>query len=682
MNRLQNFITTHRLPVVYLLIGIALRLIYNFLFNHLIDITWHLAFARSVAETGNLTEGFLAVLRAGDESQLHGKIWYQLIALWLHFLNFVKIIKLELLLDTRPFTETFTYLIGFRQWSPPLYQLISIKLIQFVWDIPLAIYLYLTAKELGVKKPHYILLFWAVNPYLMMVGYAIMMTEIAMLTAFVAGCYYWIKALRSTQKNNYYIFGILTAVLLALGAVIKQTPLLLIPFAILSLTKNIRTFLIFSIAAGCSYLLLRQPWAPDAILVKKYFFLSPQSTGIFKFTFNRVPYFLLFYGLLFFIVSLNRKIISANVHNIFKLVTVILCLIYITDTVFFVQFVTWILPFAGLIALSDAKNLWILFSTLLAVTLKTLHSGDYFSTLLSPTIGSRYSNYLNNSVLINKYFSYQLYDSLLHTIIIILFIITAVSLITQLFNKTDRLGELIQEKIKKFDYKKIVWIFFFLYLFFIIADYVVKSPYISLPQQQFQISDREVKVTRDPLLIRVNNPQKYSINAIQLSTIRKAFPYDEHTVFRFSKNGRELFTQKVHDFEFPTKSDDLFTIFLDKPIKEKQFDVAIYKEKGINEIIFYEAKQISELSVPGNKLYVGYDTPQGNEVLDVQFADQIFPFYLRGSYGINDIIKGLRSHFTGKAKTIFYGSYFLSIILLLLLSYVISRMKSNSLNQD
>ncbi|MGB9707578.1 MAG: hypothetical protein ACPL1D_02395, partial [Microgenomates group bacterium] len=130
--------------IALLFLGIGLRLIYGLLFNQMVDYMNILALIKSIADTGNFTYGLIALKRIGFEVQLYGKIYYQIIALWLKLLNWLGLVQIKYLFDTKPLTDPQSYMIGLWQWSPPLYQLTLIKLIQFFWDFLFVFFFYKT----------------------------------------------------------------------------------------------------------------------------------------------------------------------------------------------------------------------------------------------------------------------------------------------------------------------------------------------------------------------------------------------------------------------------------------------------------------------------------------------------------------------------------------------------------
>ena len=190
MKRIKKIIEDNRLELTFLFLGIGLRLIYSLFFTQMVDFINILALVRSVAETGNLIDGFTALKRIGFEVQLYGKIFYQVLGFWLIFLDKIKLLHIPFLLDTKPLGNIHSYLIGLWQWSPPLYQLVAIKQIQFVWDIIFGFFTYLSAKMINKKLAPLAIAFWAFNPYFMMINYAFLMPDILMMGCLIAGSYF------------------------------------------------------------------------------------------------------------------------------------------------------------------------------------------------------------------------------------------------------------------------------------------------------------------------------------------------------------------------------------------------------------------------------------------------------------------------------------------------------------
>ena len=265
----------------------------------MIDFMHILAMVKSIADTSNFTSGLITLKRLGFEIQLYGKIYYQIIALWLTFLEKINLLRIQFIFDTKPFQDATSYMTGLWQWSPPLYQLTAIKLIQFLWDFIFVFFLYKAAQLINKNLAWLAILFWAVNPYFMMINYAFFMPDIFMMASFVVGVYFWLKAIKE-KKLGVNSITILSLFFLVLGAIIKQLPLLLIPFFILSFANNKRSFLKLIGLFLTFYFILKQGWAQDSYFINKFFLFSKESMGILRNNFNSMPYFLIFYSMIFF----------------------------------------------------------------------------------------------------------------------------------------------------------------------------------------------------------------------------------------------------------------------------------------------------------------------------------------------------------------------------------------------
>ena len=144
---IKNLIKEKKDIILLVLLGVLIRLIFSLLITHIFDFRNILTLIKSVATTGNLSDGFFEVRKIGIDAQLYGKIYYQIGSLWLIFLNKVGI------LDSHFFQELFN-------WEIPLYQLIYIKLLQFFYDFLLLFFLYKIAVLLKIKNKNWLIVFF------------------------------------------------------------------------------------------------------------------------------------------------------------------------------------------------------------------------------------------------------------------------------------------------------------------------------------------------------------------------------------------------------------------------------------------------------------------------------------------------------------------------------------------
>lgn len=654
--KIKKIVRDHQIFLGFLFLGIAIRAFASFSLNHLIDITWHLAFARSVFDTGDLTEGFMTILRAGDTSQIHGKIWYQIMAAWLWILEQLRLIRVDYLLDTKAFSDSANYLVGFRQWSPPLYQLTAIKAIQFVWDMLLAISMYGLASRLRVKHPSFIILFWALNPFLIMVGYGIMMTEIAMLFGLVGGIYYWVCATDAKTEKNRIIHYALATGFFAFGAVIKQLPLLMIPVMLLTVIHKKRVALTIILSFLTTYTLLRQPWAGDHALIQNYFFFSEQSMGLFRYKIAEIPLFLIFYGSLLWYVFAKRFSLIKEPVRILELCILVIAIVYAVDATFFVQFLTWILPLAGLYALYDKKNMWMLFFVFGALYLKLFMSHDYYAGLLAPTIGSRFYDLLHHTNTIERFISYKFLDLIFSFIVKAVYIVIGIVLFLKIHTGRHAMMESL-EKIRTPFISTVLGIFL-LYVGIFVGDFFIAKQHIKVPQYAFQTEWKELSTKANPMSVAVNNKVGYTIRALTLPLTHDGSNFNDATIFTI-QTPKETFAVKVPDFKLPRNYENEYTIYFPKPIRDSSFTITISKEKNLNNVRLYEGRAIEQINSPGNSIYQGYDTQGKDRLVTYDFGkNKEFVLFLRGDYTFRDIVTGLTFHMSHTLKKIYFGTYF------------------------
>lgn len=673
-----------RLILGLIFLGIGFRLLYGFLFNQMLDYMNILSLAKSVAETKTVTGGLIALQKLNFSTQLYGKIFYQIIALWLIFLEKINLLQIRFIFDTKPFQDIASYMIGLWQWSPPLYQLTAIKLIQFLWDFLFVFFLYKTAQLINKKLAWLAILFWAINPYFMMINYAFFMPDIFMMASFVAGVYFWLKAIKE-KKLGVNLNSILSLFFLVLGAIIKQLPLLIVPFFIISFATNKKSFFKLIGVFIIFYFLFKQGWAQDSYFINKFFLFSKESMGILRNNFNSMPYFLIFYSIIFLLLIKNKEKILMQYENIIILTITIISLTYINDPIFFIQFTIWILPFTFLAALISSKYQTIFSLSMLAILLKGWQNEFYLSAMLSPTIGAMYNEFLSNKIFIDKFFSFEIYDLILKFTIFLCYLIIFIECLSFIFYKKSIFFAIFEKLNLNFSIKKIILILFASYIGFNLIDYKIKSSFILLPQKKYQIQTEEINLTKKPINIEIYNPGLKKINALQLIISRKGkLTYDDYLIFDFYQNGKKFLSKKISDFEIPQTTDEKLIVFLPKTIDKKSFSIKIYKEKGINEIVVYKARFLNQLNKPENGLYNGYEIPPDQSLIQVKFdrEENIFPLTFRGKYELKDIFYAFRHHTQGKLKKIFFVTYltltlFIFIVSLFLLKNHFSKIKTS-----
>ncbi len=356
--KVKVFFHNRRKLISFVILGIIVRLIFAILFTHSFDFFNILVLIKSVADTGNIVEGFFVVKKIMSlDIQLYGKIYYQLAAVWLNILDFLKIIDIRYIFDNKGYTEAESYLSGFGQWSPPLYQLTSIKLFQFIYDFIFLFYFIKIATLIfGPKYNKYLVLFWALNLPMIYVGYAMFQSDLAMVAFLIGGIYYAIIA----SKENSKIMSrsiLLMLVFFAIGAVIKQVPILfVIPF-LMVISRSVKSFMISSVFFGFCYVLLSQSYLKDGALMKQFFLNSEESLALFHFRLNDVPIFLVLYLLFTIGVYIFRTHIQTNNFHIITISTILLLIVFISEDMryFFVQFSIWIIPFLALLTIKDFR---------------------------------------------------------------------------------------------------------------------------------------------------------------------------------------------------------------------------------------------------------------------------------------------------------------------------------------
>lgn len=675
---MYNFIKRHKLIFQLLLLGLIVRLLFMFFFNSTFDFFNILAISKSVSDTGNLTDGFFVLKRNGLEVQLYGKLYYQLTALWLKILEAVKVLDIRYLFDTKAYQGAADYMVGLFHWGPPLYQLISIKFLQLFYDGIFVYSLYNIAKLINEKYSKSILLFWAIVPFLMIVPYSVFQSDFTMLTFLTAGTYLWMKELSQPNSKPVTVGKVSTIILFALGAVIKQVPIVFLPLVIISFSRNIVTSVFYTLISLLAYLVIRQPWAADATLIQQFSLLSTESTAIFSFRLNGTSIFLFLYLLITLAVFLYRKSIFSDPKKVIYIIALLLAAIYLTEdsTLLFPQFNLWIIPFLALLTLIRKEYGLLLLAPIFGF-FKRLMIGVDLSGLLNPTFGYGFNHLLDYKDLI-RFASQDLLGTALTSFMAFLYICLAVLVLGDLFDIKS--FENIREKLKVFKFSLIqiaVTITLGYYALFAI-DMIVKTRVTLLPSPNYQMTSK-LALSKKPIEVNVTNSERQTINGLELPAHRASLSYPDYTVFKFlDDKNNELFTQKVSDFTFPKLSDEMFNIPLNKPINNSRFKVLIYKEHNYNTIYFNSVKFTGD--VMGGSIY---NNPKDSAVLKLEFPKETFAINFRGQYGWNQIVQGVSYHLKSKPK--FFIAYFSLIAILIAVLVFISlaiKDRDNSLTTN
>ncbi len=676
----MSFIRKHYKVLSLLFLGIGVRLIYSLLFTQMLDIVNVLAVVRSVAETGSVVGGFNALLRVGFESQLYGKIYYQTIGLWLSVLDSIGLLHIEYLFDTKGFTDYSSYLNGLWLWSPPVYQLTLIKLIQFLWDGLFVAVLYSAARQVNRAQAHLAILFWAVNPYFMMINFSFLMPDIFMLACFVGGFVFWIKALQNTKKeiNRNTLVAL---ALFTLGAVIKQVPLLAIPPLLISTNRSWKSLVIYIGSTALMYFIFKQGWSMDAETINSYFLFSKESMALLANHFNGIPYFLYMYGFFMLYLLKQKEVVFRSLDRVLLVIISIILIVYMNDPIFFIQFLLWILPFAFLYALHNKRFNWIFVFAMIAMFIKGWSNESYLSLLLSPTIGALYNNVIDNKFFIDAIFNFQIYDLMLKFIIMFLFSSTLIESLSLLFRSKPLFTQVFEKYIPNIRIKNVIILFGIMFVVFIIIDYQIKSKYVLIPQRKYQLSETQIPIGANPIIVHVNNQNNRTITALRMSLMQAGKIQEGETIFELRENGKTTVTKKVNDHLFPTSVDDPFILIFPKKITSKKFDILIYKKDDINKIVFFESKQLGQINFDEMSIFGGYERPNEKDLLQVSFENAVFPIYFHGIYSFNDIGRAFSHHANSMLKKGFFSAYIVSAVLLISFSYGIYRYGKKHDNQ-
>ncbi len=639
----------NRTVVAIILFGIILRLLAMFFLNYTFDFFNILALVKSVADSGSLVPGWVALKRTGLEVQLYGKIYYQIAAFWLTTIaRFTNLIDLNHFFDR---SELF-------QTGPALYQLIAIKMVQFLYDGLLVFFLYKIARLFEVKKAHYILLFWAINPFLILVPYAWFQADFAMVACLTSGLYFWLASRKNDETNILTVNKILALIFFVLGGVIKQVPLIFIPFVIVSFSRNWRSFLSAVIVAAVAYFTFSQLWTADANLLKQMLFNSRESTAIFNFQLNSMSVFLFAYTGLFLLAFFRRRKVFSDIKNIIYLSLILMIIVYITEdsTLFFPQFVVWIMPLLAILYLFEEKYGWFFIIPIIGYLKRLMMDSEVLSGALKPSAGYGFNSLVSYGQIFRGAINPDLVGLGLTTMMISLYVIMAAILLLKMFNV--KINDEEEIGLVRLNLRQVAVGIMVIYLAVFGIDFFIKSRYSLLPMTALQRQTNEFRLNSTPLAVSIDNPGDKIINAVELRLMREEIKQPDYTYFRFKDgDGRILLEQKVSDYLFPV-TDDNFLVPLAKSVTGQRLTLEIYKKSDDNVVKLIGAKFIP--AVTGGWYY---DQPDKSDIIRLDFKNnQMFEMDLRGQYGWPQIANGIKFHINQNPD--FFTAYFSTILLL------------------
>ncbi|OGK56901.1 hypothetical protein A3J15_00690 [Candidatus Roizmanbacteria bacterium RIFCSPLOWO2_02_FULL_38_10] len=662
---MKKKILQHKVIIIIILVGVIHRLIFALLFNHMFDFGSILALIKSVADTGDITAGFIVLKNNNILSQFFGKLFYQLGALWLYFLQFMHILDIRYIFDIKPYQNIESYMVGFNAWNPPLYQLIAIKLSQFFYDFIFLFFLVKIAKLIDIKKISLIFLFWAINPFMVFVSYAMYQSDLLMLVFFMGGVYFALRSLTDISNKNLK-FKILAILFFSAGAVIKQVPILVIPFIIIIFSQSFLSFIGYAVIFIFFYQFLSQPWSMDYVLQRTFFLSSRESLAIFNFQLNGVSIFLFIYlSILFFILN-RRELIIKKPFNLLILITLTLCGLYISENpeLLYVNFNTWIMPFIILIALKDPKYSLLLFAPIIGFFKRNLIDNTFLSGALSETLGPSFIGSPSYLKLLQYTISPVLVGLLLNSIMIVIYIIYSIVLILDLIGKKVQfIGEMFLVQ----NYKKLIFVLFMSFYLIFGIDYLIKTNYTSIKSEPIQILDERTILRNNTIKFEIQNPNSFQLTALELSGRVTKVNNIDYLVVRLSDNSQILSEQRVMDYQLPDTPGEML-IFFNKAVTNKKIKVEIYKLRKNNDVEIQEMKKIDQTADSGKF------NLDGN--IKIKFSSNPLYVKLYRRIDYRTVTQTLAKHLNSKPK--FFTAFSLILTFLTFFILILNKIKSSN----
>lgn len=599
-----NFIKRHKTILGLLSLGITIRLFFIFFITHTFDLTNIIIMSKSVMDTGNLHPGFFTIAKTNLEIQLYGKVYYQVIALWMYIVQTGRALVTGHALGVKPFSETDLYMIG------------AVKFVQLVYDFLLVFFMYKIGTVLKIQNKILLIFYWAINFYLMFTSYAQLQSDLAMVTCLSGGVFFALKAISENHsRRSEYTLKTASLFFFALGAIIKQVPLLVVPFALFIFSSSVLSFFGYSILFAFFYLLLSQPWSIDSVLVRSFFMNSRESLALFNFQLNSIPVFLFLYGILFLTFFRKKNEFLSKPINLIYLVTTILTIVYISEdsSFFFPQFTVWIMPFLLIISLVKKEYGIYLIVPVIAFLKRVMIDGDFLAGALRQIFGIhpivRYSNMLRYSL------NPTVIDFFLNTVIAILFILLIVNLMFEMkiipYFKLD--FPEWNDFIAKYS-TRIVTAILLSYILFMAVDVFIKSRYVNIRTEQINEESSKVKILENKLTLNMDNPYRKKITGLIIKASRdRVLDFDSLVIRFIDRDTKKIISeQKIFDYNITPDEDDNY-FFLKKSVDAKHMTLQIFKETKSN-MIFFRSATVSNRTYSKEEAPIIHLLSKGNTI--------------------------------------------------------------------
>lgn len=646
--KIKNFFASWPiLKIIFL--GLILRLVAAMFFTHTFDSFNIIALSKSITDTGGLIDGLNKI---GDV-QLYGRIYYQIIGFWMMLLEKLSLLHLSFIFDTKPYVGTgIGYLEGFPWMGPQIYQLFLIKLIQFVFDIPFLFFLLGITnliKPVGKKSMAW---FWAINPLFIYVGYVIFQSDLAMVSMLTGGVYLVLLSGKNSNKINPY--SILALLLLAIGAILKQVPLLIVPFALLQLSGSIRQGILYLVLFFLFYFIGYQPWSIDSLLIKKHFLTSTESMALFNFTLNGLNIFFLLYIITLSTFAYIRRLGKVSPNIFIAFVLLVISVIYLSEDIgfFFIQFSIWAMPFIALLSLSDSFFTIFLLGNLIGFYIRVLSDNSILSGSMAVAFGEVFTKLPTYHEIIGKIVPMDIVTKFLTTLFMMLFGLLIFYIYYTLQKKLYlRSIEIIRKKLN-ISLTLMATVIFTIFISVGIIELYYMTHHVQLTNYVFQ-NTQKTTLTQEGILLHIVNKEDQSITGLNLLLQPASIKNNGSIIFEAinPKTHQTLTTGKINDLSLPDKKAYSPLVFKHK-IKAKKFDILVKKDSSANEVSIFKTDQYSYAtsSLPN------YDSFYLNRPVLVSPTKQMVDMNITGIYSIGDLLQ----NFTGQIskKPVFFLIYF------------------------
>lgn len=624
-------------------LALLIRLTYIFLFNYLFDFLNIIILSTSVLRTGNLFQGVEKIIQDSNHiTQLFGKVYYQLLSIWLFILDRIGIIDKDYFL---------------RNSYPYHYQLLSIKIIQLFFELLFVIFIVLLIKEnlIFFKKRLRIIIFaLLLNPFFIFSPYGMFQSDLLMITFLIVSLYFF--SAYKNKKNNFYLP--FASLFLSISILIKQLPLLFIPLFLKFINKRLNNT-IFLLSFLSFYLVFSQPFSLDYLLQKKLFLTSPESMALFDFRLNNISIFLLL-----FLAVIIKVFISKGEFNFLKLtinITLIICLVYLfsNNSKLFFQFSSWIFPFLILITSRDSSFTIFLLIPFISFLKFALENYAVLTPSFVASLGAPLNFSISLEEIANQYLNIDLLRIMINSLWGFILIWLAFKILN--FNIPKKLNT-------SFSIEKITIFLLITFLLINFFDLNYRKKFTKLTMYDYQEAVSKKYLRNDPISIKINNPQSIKLTGLEMELFFEKEREDSFIeILAFDDAGRTIFEKKLPEISFFDNKNSLIKIFFPRMTDNKKIFITIKVNNKLSNVYYYSYNRKSQTNLGYLDIY---DNFYKKSYLKLSSENNI-KVNLIGDYSWRLMFENIKENLKIKPKfyVLYFLIYFLTLFFLVMVNF-------------